>query len=327
MKKTLLVLLSLIALIGCTEKKWQKTTCPSAGKVNSIVINGMNIIAGTESCVFNSENNGKTWDTINKGLQTILKHKNSDKDSLIPYRIFTLAMKESNVYAGTDHGIYLFNSNEKKWLALNYDTNCYVKPINVYAMAIMDTNIFAGTDNGIFKLTYKKNSKWSVQQTSIDNLAVYSFAVGEKNIYAGTYGGIFKSSNNGLTWVRKNNGIVKDYLEPRSLSVHSIVVNGKSIYAGTANGVFKSKDEGENWVAMNKGLTEMKVLSLAVNNNNIYAGTECGGAFLYNDTIWKSMNDDNIQSAIVSSLAVNDSTVFLSSYNTIWNSPLTKICK
>ncbi len=330
--KNILILLSFVALVGCSEKKWQKTNFSSSDKINCIALNGTSIFVGTDSYLFKSENNGKTWDTINKGLFDTFKHKKSpkgdtkeiQKDSIAPYKIFTLASKESNMYAGTDHGIFMFNPSEKIWHPLKYDTNSYMKPTNVYTLAITDSNIFAGSDDGIFILKQKKNSIWSIQPSGLNNLAVFTLAVSKNYIFAGTFAGMFKSSNNGLTWKRSNKGLKMKYNDPLDppLLTLSIVFNGENIYAGTNKGVYLSKNEGEEWTAYNKGLSEKYITSLATYENNVYAGTYSGGAFILKDTIWESLNDYDTQTKFISSVVINDSNVFFGINNTISKLPL-----
>ncbi len=64
-------------------------------------------------------------------------------------------------------------------------------------------------------------------------------------VYAGSFtNGVYKSTDQGMTWYKKSNGISK-------LSIQSLAINPTSpniVYAGTyAGGLYKSTDSGENW--------------------------------------------------------------------------------
>ncbi len=62
----------------------------------------------------------------------------------------------------------------------------------------------------------------------------------DQNIFVGTWGaGIFLSTDDGLNWIERNNGLT-------SLIVRKIVVHGTKIFAATRKGVFISTDNGHS---------------------------------------------------------------------------------
>jgi hypothetical protein len=165
-------------------------------------------------------------------------------------------------------------------------------------------------------------------------------------LFAGTDRGVFMSSDRGVNWVSRNDGISdKDvwalgycgnYLlagtngygiwvspdngknwEPRdngleNYTVRSILVLGTVIYSGfQGGGVYRSVDFGLNWTKMVNGMpVSASVVALDYYKNNIYAAT---GGYLY-------VSSDNAQSWSVSnngfmgvypwSLAVKEPYVF-----------------
>jgi photosystem II stability/assembly factor-like uncharacterized protein len=98
-------------------------------------------------------------------------------------------------------------------------------------------------------------------------------------LYAGSdVGGIYKSTNDGESWVIKNQGLTNYFTE--SIAVNPI--DPQVIYTGGLGGVFKSTDGGETWVSKRNGFPELEkwylsapVSVLAIdplNSDIVYAG-------------------------------------------------------
>jgi len=87
--------------------------------------------------VFISSDGGFNWS------QTFLNNKN----------IYTLALANSNIYAGTsDNGVYISTNNGSYWITLNegFLTNSFC----IYSLSVSSNNIYAGTSlNGLWKRT------------------------------------------------------------------------------------------------------------------------------------------------------------------------------
>lgn len=84
------------------------------------------------------------------------------------------------------------------------------------------------------------------------------------DLFVGTYtAGIFKSTDNGMTWLEKNNGLTT------ANNVISLAISDNGdIFAGTFNtGIFRSTDNGESWVQINNGLTLLNVRAIVFNDN------------------------------------------------------------
>ena len=94
-------------------------------------------------------------------------------------------------------------------------------------------------------------------------------------IYAGTWGsGVFKSSNGGVTWTWKNQGLSRPYIN--SMMVDP--TNAQVVYAGTYKGkLYKSVDGAENWFLSSTNIQEEAIVySIAINPDDpdtIYIGT------------------------------------------------------
>jgi hypothetical protein len=92
------------------------------------------------------------------------------------------------------------------------------------------------------------------------------------DIFAGTYvgGGVFRSSDNGDTWIEKNNGLV-------ATDVRAIATKfDGTVFAGTYGaGAFRSSDNDQSWEQINNGLFAHFVRSLAIGlYGHIFAGAD-----------------------------------------------------
>ncbi|MCH8325796.1 MAG: regulator, partial [Bacteroidetes bacterium] len=70
MKKifTTAMLLMFLVLSNTANGQWVQTNGPFGGKINSLVVSGTNIFAGTCGGVFLSSDNGANWTAVNNGL-------------------------------------------------------------------------------------------------------------------------------------------------------------------------------------------------------------------------------------------------------------------
>ena len=65
------------------------------------------------------------------------------------YIVWALAIKDSNVFAGTqEKGVFISSTNQNNWISIN-NTNGITK--KVYALTIKDSSIYVGTAYGIWK--------------------------------------------------------------------------------------------------------------------------------------------------------------------------------
>ena len=132
----------------------------------------------------------------------------------------------------------------------------------------------------LFILYGQSNAQW--ERTNLpDTAAVTTLAVKDSSIFAGTNGaGIFVSTNNGESWVRRNDGL-------QDKVVHTIYTNGTTAFAGTETGASVSMDNGLSWNTINSGLSGLGVWSFAVSNfmgdSTLFAGAWSG--------IYKSTNN------------------------------------
>jgi ligand-binding sensor domain-containing protein len=170
---------------------------------------GISILVGTDTGVYRSADDGKNWTPI--GL--------SDR------AVYALTANETEVFAGTDAGIFRYSlPNNSGWSpsALSNQT--------VYAIVIHQQSIFAGTNAGIYQNSQLDNANWS-ELAQLPNRVIYALTVREGSIFAGTDAGIFRSDTNGASWMLVNQGFVS--VDEHFPIVLSLITQSSGIFAGT----------------------------------------------------------------------------------------------
>lgn len=197
--------------------------------------------------------------------------------------VSSFAVSGTNLFAGTNWGVFLSTNNGTSWTAVNtglpYTYNVYV----FNALAVSGTNIFAGTyQRGVF-LSTNNGTNWL--NVGLENTYVLALAVSGTNLFSGTFGdGVFLSTNNGTNWTAASNGLT-------DTRVFALAISGTNLFAGTSSGVYLSTDNGTSWTAASTGLTNTYVNALQVSGTNLFAGT-MQGVFLStnNGTSWTADN-------------------------------------
>ncbi len=187
--------------------------------VRAVALHGTDLFAGMDgegAGVYRITYNAPGWWTITK-------------TTLRDIAIRSLLVKDANIFAGTDNGLFLSENNGTSWSQINNG----LPDSPVMALAAGDTFIFAGTRNaGIFR-SQDGGASWTPVNTGLTWMEVISFAVSEDTVFAGTWrGGVFLSVNNGNTWRPVNSGLT-DYGSDASTVVHALAIQDPYIYAGT----------------------------------------------------------------------------------------------
>ena len=261
--------------------------------------------------------------------------------------IWSLAVKDTNIFAGCDDGIYIYSNFGNNW------TECTINFLttypNVTALGISSSgDIIAYSTEGFFKST-DNGVSWNLLNNDItDNFFTTIIAHGS-NLFAGGEG-VYRSTDDGINWTAKISGMLPiitslavrnsvltagsntgrifysldsgDSWVPADTGfygqyVRSLIVGGTKLYAGTGQGVFVASNfYGTDWQTLNNGLTNTHVLSLAydsvgIGNTNFFAGTYGSGVFIStnNGNNWTAANS-GIDSSIVWSLTISDNYIY-----------------
>jgi ligand-binding sensor domain-containing protein len=230
----------------------------------------------------------------------------------------------TNLFAGTEGGIFLSTNDGTSWKIASYSLNTIV-----FAIAISDTNLFVGNNTGVL-LSKDNGTSWTEAITGLDNKYVNALAIssasggsGSINIFAATNGGIFKSTDNGTSWTATGNELRSFVF---ALTVSSNGTGGSNLFAGISNVLFLSINDGINWTAMSPGLSNTAINTLAVYGTTLYAGTDAG-VFVSTDkgSNWTDASTD-LTNTYITALAVSGTNLFAGTGgNSVWRRPLAEI--
>lgn len=270
-------------------------------EIQSLAASGVNLFAGSYNGIFVSSNNGANWTRVSTGTP-------------VNRLVKCLAVKDSNLFAGTDGGgIFLSTNNGLSWTAVN--TN--LTATSVYSLVMSGSNLFAGTDGtGVF-LSTDNGTSWSSAGNGLpirDNeKLIWSLASIGTNLFAATGDGVYLSANNGLSWAAVNTG-----LPIFNRGVAPLLASGGNLFAGLWNGdIFLSADNGTSWTAIYNGSWTNSIAYLEAIGNNFYASTfggtsADGGVFLStnNGSSWASISNGLPPQSSILSIAGNGTSLF-----------------
>lgn len=162
------------------------------------------------------------------------------------------------------------------------------------------------------------NSQW-IKTNGPNTQYIYSLLLYGNSLYGATADGILATSNNGFTWMPKNNGINITYN-----ALYCLQASGSRLFCGSDSGIYVSTNNGDSWTRKNNGLPagEFRRVKafLLYNGTNIYAATG-NGVFMTtnNGESWIPRNA-GIQSNPTYSFAVKDNKIFTGSDRKVFRS-------
>jgi photosystem II stability/assembly factor-like uncharacterized protein len=232
-----------------------------ADKLYSLCFKGNMLFAGSNFMIFRSNNNGKTWtQTAYDGSRVISLASNSQylfagsrnthgrpsgdiecssdngnnwttlTTGVFSIPVYTLAVNNSNVFAGTDDGVYRSTNNGNNWTL----SNSGITNTEVSSIALSGTKIFAATSGGVFRSNNNGNS-WAKFNNGLSDTVVTSlvFTTNENRVFAATASGIFYTTLAGTKWTKLNSGLT-------NLNILSLCTDNDFIYAGIQDmGIWK----------------------------------------------------------------------------------------
>lgn len=232
--------------------QWKNTALVSAAatasttaKVRALLVNGTTVVAGTNSGIWNTTDNGTTWTQGNTGLTTT--------------DVRALVLSGTTLYAGTNGGGVFRSTDGTNWTATNTGLT---HPV-VNALAANGTDVYAGTNGGgVFLLS---GTTWKAVNNGISEQAqVFSLTLSGNDLLAGGQmvfndaRHVFRSSDKGTTW--KATGAANDTVNNPPFTVYSIGVNGTTLLAASSAGLYRSTDNGTTWALSNS--LPLRVLNL-----------------------------------------------------------------
>jgi len=220
----------------------------------SIVMLDSRIIAGTWNGLFQSTNEGKTWDTFTPtGIPA-------------DAAIWSMVMINTTLYAGTTGAIYKSTDNGTTWTEIS---SGIATDARITSMVASGDNLFAGSaGNGVFKST-NNGISWSAINTNLTDTHISQLLALDDQLFAVTLTGVYISGNNGTSWEAAPSVPKK---------VNCLVALNNQLIAGTEdNGAFLSVDKGLTWTSFSSGMpVDTRIWSLTASSEGIFAGTSSG---------------------------------------------------
>jgi len=290
-------------------------TFPSG--ISSIATIGTStVFVGTEVFgIYVSFDGGVTWNLSNNGLPP-------NNSIIFITSLYTLG---TDVYAGTNAGLFKSSDNGNNWSSLNsglpyaagggnYSCMAAIGSL-VYVPALWETGIYVSTDNG---------ASWQAKKNV--NIDVLSLAADTAFVLAGTRSGLYSSIDTGSHWTKypiTNNNIItsvtinkrtifagttlgKSFLStdkgaswqtitlPTNAPLYAVAVKGDTLFAGDdSSKIYRSIDNGVNWKVVKTGSSDKYVSKIINKGNCIYAAIANDGAYASYDggTNWTAINN------------------------------------
>ncbi len=334
MKTASIIICSVIVLFTSAWAQWSQNSAAPQVYLRSIAeINGNLYLSSVGSGVFKSTDNGISWQSISNGLISqqskdtyevietggafyvattdgIYKSTNggdnwvkkSNGITIGPGALyeFTESIFEysGNLFTGAWNGLYRSSDNAENWVITN------VSGEGIEAKNFTEHNgiLFAARESINNPIGYKSLDGGNTWQdlTGLSFLNTITFYSEPGKLWAGAIGGVWLSTDDGVSWVERNNGL---NLDPYSSSI--IRVNGVLITALKfgGSGIYITNDDGLNWEDFSDGLTFINSIDkLIAFDNKIFAATSAG---LWQRDIFQVPVEFTSFSATVSGINVN----------------------
>ena len=194
------------------------------GSGGLIIFAGLNGYGGYGGLT-RSTDGGSTWTWMDIG---------------IPFVTATLALRDTDLFAGTNVGIFRSTDNGASWTR--------VLDSSVTCLLFRGTDIFAG-GAGLYRST-DNGTTWQAMNSGPTNLDIRTLAFKGSELFAGTGNGILCSTDDGISWIDRTSGIV-ERMQLRTMASAPNRAGGTDIFISAGWKFFYSSDNGDTWIDEN----------------------------------------------------------------------------
>jgi hypothetical protein len=161
----------------------------------------------------------------------------------------------TDLYAGTNAGLFRLSSGEKQWVLVNGTI-----PAPVTCVAAIGDTLFAGTSGaGVYRLTdggataTPLNAGFATDASTkiVTSILASPDGAGGMNLYAGTGLGLYQLSGQGSYWTIRDSGLAVTRVN--SMFTERNGIGGTYLYATNYYGCFFSTDYGTSWSSRGNG--------------------------------------------------------------------------
>ncbi len=190
--------------------------------------------------VYKSLDSGKTWAPSADGM-------------INGTSVYCFTVKDNNIFAGTDDGVYMSTNNGANW----FKPSTFLDEKVMSCFCVNGNTLFAGilgasstTGLGVYASTNNGLTWTAVNYGFPAFTTIFSMVNYNGYIYGTSYDGqIFRTTNNGGLWQLVNNGMTTFY-NP----VYAIAKFNNNLIVACNDGIFLSTNQGQNWYPQNQGI-------------------------------------------------------------------------
>ncbi len=286
----------------CTggETWWRSGSDLVGVRIETLATDGRKqVFAGTTKNGVLRSSDGETWEPLigesrrEPAFSLGLGRRDRPQSGRLPLSpVRAVLPAKSGLFAGTDHGIFVFESSSDRWRAINRDlpgtspdTGRSDLVVRALAPGRGGGELWAGTDQGVF-FAGRGGRRWrpfsrglpgfdpetgECATTVFALLAVFDPRTRTAYLFAGTAEGVYRSIDGG-DWEPASAGLPdtdpetgRSATEARSLALASDPLTLETrLHAGTPAGLFASSDHGDYFSRLPGELASRPVSSLAL---------------------------------------------------------------
>lgn len=234
-----------------------------AKNVYQLLIKDNEMYAATVDGIYKSTDAGSNWVRKSNGITVGPGALYEFCESIFEYN--------NNLLTGAGSGIYRSTDSAENWIATNVTGSGILAKNFVSHSGIL----FAARENINFPYGYESTDGGMLwNDLSTISVPAITFLSEPGKLWAGTIHGVWLSTDNGLTWEHRSNGLSPDPYNTSVIRVSDKLIT--SLKFG-GSGVFFSTDEGMNWQEFRDGLPFLNTIEkLIVFEDKIIAATSDG---------------------------------------------------
>ena len=237
----------------------------AGGGISSIYKTGSRLIAGTHAHgIFQSTNDGSTWNTINSGLNQ-------------GFKITSFVQRDQMLYCGTlGNAVFKsdLNSNQIQWIPFRDSLPNNTSAWDIHSLYNYNGILFSAAGQNGYVYKNESNSNFWLNIPLVGSgssgLALWTITAKNDHLVGAASTGFFKSIDEGLTWEYFNPG--NGYIDQAKFADF-----GNKIYASLTKSsfgtlIYSTEDNGETW-QFEEGLPGIFAYDFVVFDGRFYLGT------------------------------------------------------
>ncbi len=235
-----------------------------AKQIFEILFYNGDLFAATADGIYKSTDDGNNWEKKSSGITIGPGAIYEFTESIFEYN--------GNLFTGAFNGLYRSTNNAENWML----TNVTGQHIWAKNFTVHNGILFAAREAGNYPSGFK-SFDGGVTWESLPNTPLFStitFFSEPGKLWSGTIHGVWLSSDDGINWEDRSNG-----LPPDPYNTCIVRINGKLVttlkFGGS--GIFRSSDEGINWEDFGDELPFLNSIEkIIIYNDKIVAATSGG---------------------------------------------------